>query len=89
MKKALISPNEEVSYISSWDGPFPIYAYAGKRIAEVSETSFEVAEPLFWVDCSDVVTAESYCYNDTCIEIPPNVPEPEPVQAITSGAQTL
>ena len=48
MKKALIIPN--VAYGS------------GCRIAEVTDTAFPVAEPLFWVDVSPGVTVEGHCY---------------------------
>lgn len=81
MKKALISPNEKVQYISSWTGAYPnveqTYSIAGTRIAEVSQNQFEVAEPLFWVDCEDFVTAENYCYdNGSIIEIPADAEKP-------------
>lgn len=75
--KALISPNEQRE--------------AGYRIAEVSVNAFEVALPLFWVDCADDVVADAYWYDpitQSCQLIP--VPEPEPVEQPTSqGAQTL
>lgn len=93
MKNALISPNEKVQYISSWDGQMPVYSEAGERIAEVTATPFEVAQPLFWVDCADEITAEQYCYNNgVCIVIPPDAPEPQPnagQQPTVDGAQSL
>jgi len=56
MKQALISPNENV-YVYG-------YGNVGKRIAEVSTSTFEVAAPLFWTPCPDYVTAEAYYYSD-------------------------
>lgn len=53
MKKALISPNE---IILSQDG-----IVLGQRVAEVSDVAFEVAEPLFWIDCdSETIACEVY-----------------------------
>jgi len=49
MKNALISPNEPV--------------LAGYRVAEVSDTTFEVAPPLFWVECADDVVADQFYYD--------------------------
>lgn len=49
MKYALISPNEPVEY--------------GYRVAEVSDQTFDVAEPLFWVDCSDDIIADQFYYD--------------------------
>ena len=69
MKKALISPNEKV------------YDYEdtliGERIAEVTGSPFDVAPPLFWVDCADEVTAEWYYWSGSeflTIPIPPEPP---------------
>jgi hypothetical protein len=72
--KALINPNEEVKYISSWDEQDPantilgernpIYTVVGKRICEVAENEFEVASPLFWIDCNNDITADSHYYDE-------------------------
>jgi hypothetical protein len=63
MKKALISPNEQVY---SYDNTL-----LGERVAEVRDTSFEVAGPLFWVDCPDDVVADQYYWSGSeCISIP-------------------
>jgi hypothetical protein len=75
--KALISPNEP--------------RQAGYRIAEVAQNSFEIAPPLFWVDCSDDVIADLYWYDPATqsIEL---IPVPEPVevsQPVSQGTQTL
>ena len=49
MKFALISPNEQ--------------AHEGWRVAQVEEKKFDVADPLFWVECEDAVTAEDYFFS--------------------------
>lgn len=83
--KALIEPTQQISQITSWqlvDNIYePVYTILGERIAQVSETEFEVAPPLFWVDCADDV--QDWWYYDTldatCKETPPPAPQPEPV----------
>jgi hypothetical protein len=50
MKNALISPTEQV--------------LTGYRVAEVSDTAFEVAPPLFWVECADDVIADEFYYDE-------------------------
>jgi len=76
--KALISPNEPRE--------------TGYRIAEVKSQSFEVAQPLFWVDCSDDVVADRFWYDPADQTIKP-MPEPEPEadlnQPISEGTQEL
>ena len=90
MKKALISPNEQVSYISGWDGQNPVYTALGQRVAEVCDAEFEVAAPLFWLDCADSVTASGFYYDSAAIQaIPESPPQPTPVQPTTTGTQTL
>jgi hypothetical protein len=34
-------------------------------VVEVQQTSFEVAEPLFWVDCPDNIVAYEFTYDGT------------------------
>lgn len=51
MKKALVSPQEQ--------------SHIGLRIADVHPTGFEVAEPLFWIECADDVSADLFYYNPT------------------------
>lgn len=92
MKNALISPNEQVSYISGWDGQNPVETVLGQRVAEVADTTFEVAAPLFWLSCLDSVTAAGFYYavsSQTIEAIPESPPKPEPVQPESSGTQTL
>jgi len=52
--KALISPQETV-YAD--DG-----AVLGQRVAQVDEEGFEVAQPLFWVDCPDDCVQDKWYY---------------------------
>jgi len=80
--KALISPIEQAVYISSWEstpqGIKPVFTQCGVRVAEVCEVVFEVAPPLFFVDCDDTVVADVYCYVDGQIQKKPdNVAPPE------------
>lgn len=80
MKYALISPNE--------------IAQTGYRVADTSINPFEVASPLFWVECADEVITDVYWYDPTngsfkltpILEPEPFVPQPQP---ISEGAQTL
>lgn len=45
MKYALICPNEPVK--------------GGYRVAQVEDTTFPVAEPTYWLECSDNIVPES------------------------------
>jgi hypothetical protein len=47
--KALITPNE--------------IREQGYRVAEIHETGFDIAEPLFWVDCDDTIVADQYWFD--------------------------
>ena len=49
MKEALISPQEPRK--------------TGYRVAQVEQQEFEVAPPLFWVDCADDVVADQFWYD--------------------------
>jgi len=95
MKYALISPNEQVSYISAWDGQTPVFTILGQRVAQVSDAQFEVAPPLFWLECADDVTAMGFYYSQislAIVQIPESPPQPTPVppnQPVTTGSQTL
>ena len=60
--KALISPIEP--------------RQTGYRVAEISELGFEVAEPLFWVDCADTDKADQCWYDPSDQTIKP-IPVPE------------
>jgi hypothetical protein len=101
MKNALIDPNAIVSYISSWtqtppkSGVYaPVYTQIANsaRVAEVADTPFEVAEPLFWTSCADNTVADVYYYdksNSAFVLTPDPAPMPEPVQPQSTGTQTL
>jgi hypothetical protein len=54
MNNALISPNE---LVYAEDGTL-----IGERIAEVSQTPFPVALPLYWVECANEVNAENWYF---------------------------
>ena len=78
--KALISPNE--------------VRETGYRVADVATQEFEIAEPLFWVDCPDDLVADAKWFDpadNSFKEFPPV----EPVmlsqgnQPTVQGAQTL
>lgn len=86
--KALISPNEQVvqaelvtvinddnvSYqTSSWD-----VIPNGARIADIVENEFEVASPLFWVECNASINTSDYYYDtsDNTIKQKNNFEEP-------------
>ena len=73
--KALISPSDPLPrYVSSWTSEIQddgLTAHRSQfteisnsyRVAQVSETEFDVSEPLFWVDCSDSVVADLWYYD--------------------------
>jgi len=76
--KALISPNEQRE--------------TGYRVADVHPTGFEVAQPMFWVDCAEDVVADFFWYDPTDNQIkvtPEPVVEPLQPQASVQGAETL
>jgi hypothetical protein len=56
--KALISPIEPRE--------------TGYRVAQVEEREFEVALPLFWVDCNSDVVADQFWYDPSDQSIKPN-----------------
>lgn len=75
MKNALISPNEQVKYIASWipntDPLEPVWEILPNayRIAEISNTVFDVSEPLFWEECQDDVKSDQWYYDSITKEI--------------------
>jgi hypothetical protein len=76
---ALISPNERAQYISAWDGVHPVFTIVGQRVAQVQETVFDVAQPMFWITCADDVKADRFYYDpeaQNIIVIPDNAPRP-------------
>lgn len=97
MKYALISPSEKISVISEWNelgnDYTPICSEIGARIAEVSATRFDVAEPLFWVSCLDEIASELFCYDgNSFVTIPMDLdcpPSTNLEQPAVGGAETL
>lgn len=76
--KALITPNEVKE--------------KGYRVAQVEQQEFEVALPLFWVDCNDNVTADQYWFDPTNnsfkeISIIKDIKTID--QPVTEGTQTI
>lgn len=93
MKKALIDPTTTVYQVIGWDNtvtpPKPIFQEIpnSDRVAEVLSTPFEVAAPLFWVDCVDEAVADVWYFN-TVTRIVTIIPDP-PAQPNVVGAQTV
>ena len=64
-KKALVSPDEPVLYISAWTPDVSTENYTptlttivnGARIAQVVEpdATFDIGEPMFWVDATMII----------------------------------
>jgi hypothetical protein len=61
--KALISPDEIINN--------------NERVAQVEQNTsiFEVASPLYWIDCPEYVTANDYVYNEQSNEFIRITPE--------------
>lgn len=76
--KALISPLEQRE--------------TGYRVSDVHPSGFEIAQPMFWIDCSDDVVADLFWYDPSSKTLKP-MPEPELIhykpQPIVQGAQQL
>lgn len=99
MKKALISPTEQVQYISAWNETQkpaqPVYTVIprAQRIAEVADQAFLVAPPLYWGSCNDNVLADQWYWDPeklTAVEVPAPPPYPIPTdQPQASGVQTI
>lgn len=88
MKKGLIDPNTKVFYVSAWNAPekqgdpyTPVLTEVpnSDRLAEVIDHEFDVAEPLFWVDCPDEAVADQWYYNNSTQQVlikPEDAPYP-------------
>ena len=86
--KALISPNEKVQQITSWttkivDGikivdPVRTDIPNGCRIAQTIEVEFDVASPLYWIDCASDLdeTTHYFDMSDNTIKVITNEPQP-------------
>ena len=80
--KALIDPREAVSHVVNWTGdPLkPVYeTYPNSaRVCQVEDNEFDVAEPLFWIDCDSSVVADQFYYDTQQSVILPIVNAPKP-----------
>jgi len=79
--KALVSPNDNVSYITSWSinsegESVPSYGILdnANRIVQLEETEFEVSLPMFWLECNTSVNLLEYYYDtaESVIKLIPN-----------------
>lgn len=100
MKKALVNPNLTASYISEWlhnvqnDTYTAVYSvYANSQLIEdVEDSEFDVAQPLYWLDCNDnVVTYRWYLdTSDNQIKEIVDAPYPGPVPSRpTTNIETI
>ena len=98
--KALISPNEVFNYswISSWNSVGdiwqPVYSeiLSYQRVAQVEPDNkiFQVAQPLYWINCPDNCQADLWYFKDGQVFIKPqDEPAPELPQPVSQGTQTL
>ena len=82
MKNALIDPRQPVSKVVGWvpntnpSQPIIEQISNSARVAEVTNTAFPVAAPLFWIVCSDDVIADRWYYDtvDQSIIVIPSIP---------------
>jgi hypothetical protein len=65
--KILISPNEKVFDPNTNEE-------LGMRCCDMHETGFEVAPPLYWVDCSESVNPSDYYYDGEQLKEIPSMP---------------
>jgi hypothetical protein len=80
--KALVCPNTT----------FEIGGLTMFRVAEVNENGFDVAEPLFWVECPENCIADEWYYDPaegTCLPKPEPEPAEEPQAAPTTPVEVL
>ena len=98
--KALVDPTCEINSIVSWRKKLNIYEPVYQPIpnsarvcqVEPDENVFPVAEPFYWVNCSEQITAEYYYYDlvaSQFILIPNAPPYPSEAQPLVDGAQTI
>lgn len=75
MNNALISPQE---LVYSYDGTL-----LGERIAETAQTIFEVAPPLYWIECADEVNTNDWYFQTetSSCQLKP-VPPPDPITVL-------
>ena len=89
MPKALISPNEKVKHVASWNTVIAEDSTTGyiaveediqnsQRICQIEESEFLVASPLFWAECNSSVTVNGYYYDGSDNTIKPIVHADKP-----------
>ncbi len=93
---ALINPLEKEKRISAYEktkGEFNFVFYKAvlteiensAKICQTEENSFEVAEPMFWVNCEENVDNNGMFYYDTTENmIKPIIHEPAPTNIFNS-----
>ena len=81
MMYALISPYEKVRDKAG--------NILGDRVAEVAESTFPVALPLFWTPCADDVVADQFYWADGEILPVPQPSPPEPVVPPEGGGPAV
>jgi hypothetical protein len=66
--KALISPLEQVTdYLGN----------SGCRVAQVEAFAFEVADPLYWIDCPDDCVQDQWYWIENGLRL---IPQPPPIE---------
>lgn len=66
---AMISPDEPRNYQTGWDEsgarPTPIMDGNGWRVAQIVPVgqTFAMGEPIFWTECADEISQDTYVYN--------------------------
>lgn len=76
--KALITPNEIIEQ--------------GYRVAQICEIEFEVASPLFWIDCDETIIADQYWFDpsdNTFKKVSFTLTKAALEQPISNGTQTI
>lgn len=81
---ALISPSETVTVLEERDGLW-FRTVKNGRVCELTETPFEVAQPLFWVPCADELKVQFCYYNSDTNEIVVTPEEPPPFEGIPTA----
>lgn len=99
--KALIAPNEApIKQIISWNTTInpaiPVYNYIPNscRVAQIvsDNQTFPVAEPMFWIDCSEDVVADQWYYDTIQLTVNKIVHAHKTAaedQPVVSGTQTI
>jgi len=72
MKKALISP-EEMKTLGVDTVTIDNSIVSGARVVQIEDVAFDVAEPLFWVDCPDHYIQQDCVYTNGEVVYSPRV----------------